>query len=300
MRKFLTFFEKQNPRRGGQGSEGGWVEARRARCQPKDPRNSSVASKFLQARSLSNILALWTIALASIAFAVCSPAAAQMGQIPTFIQPPPSSGSTYTFLGATDNQVSGGSTATFTITTAGVGGRIILATLCEICSTITAVTFDPSGANVALSLDYAETTSNIFGGFYSANITAGQAGSGTKTVTVTYTGGIGFQSMSGAVWLGSNLATGFVAGSQGFNISNVAISSTASLLFALNFNFGGGVTSAENFSTTTPNAPSGTRLSTLVGGSTQWSSSADWALSTGSYTVTPGATNRTIIAATYK
>jgi hypothetical protein len=75
MRKLPAFLKKQNPRRGRQGSAGGWAEASScARCQPKDPENSNVASRVLQARSLSNILALWTIALASIAFAVSSPA----------------------------------------------------------------------------------------------------------------------------------------------------------------------------------------------------------------------------------
>jgi hypothetical protein len=80
MRKLLTFLKKQNPHRGGQGSAGGWLEAGGcARCQPKDPRNSNVALKFLQARSLSTIRTLWIIALASIVFAVCSPASAQYG-----------------------------------------------------------------------------------------------------------------------------------------------------------------------------------------------------------------------------
>jgi hypothetical protein len=76
------FFKTQNPRRAGQGSAGGWFEASSwTRCQPKDPRNSTVASRFLQARSLSNILALCTtsalVALTAIVFGVCSPAAAQ-------------------------------------------------------------------------------------------------------------------------------------------------------------------------------------------------------------------------------
>jgi hypothetical protein len=80
MRKLLTFLKMQNPRRAGQGSAGGWLEASSwTRCQPKDPLNPSAPSKFPQARSLGNILALCTtcawIALTRF-FAVGSPAAA--------------------------------------------------------------------------------------------------------------------------------------------------------------------------------------------------------------------------------
>jgi hypothetical protein len=83
MRKLLTFFKTQNPRRAGQGSAGGWLEAsgEAARCQPKDPQNSSAVSSFLQAYSLSKSFVLCTTlvlaTLASIANAVCSPASAQ-------------------------------------------------------------------------------------------------------------------------------------------------------------------------------------------------------------------------------
>jgi hypothetical protein len=78
--KLLTFLKMQNPCRRRQGSAGGWLEASNfTRCQPKDPRNRSVALRFLQARSLSNIRALCTtfgLALALIVFAVVSPASA--------------------------------------------------------------------------------------------------------------------------------------------------------------------------------------------------------------------------------
>jgi hypothetical protein len=78
-----AFFSKtQNPRRAGQGSAGGWLEASNwTRCHAKDPRNSSVVAGFLQARFLGIVRVLCTtlaLAVGAIAFAVCSPAAAQM------------------------------------------------------------------------------------------------------------------------------------------------------------------------------------------------------------------------------
>jgi hypothetical protein len=76
MRKLLTYLTTQNPRRGGQGSAGGWFEASSwTRCQPKDPRNPSAASSFLQARFLSIVFVLCT----TLAFAVGSPSQAQFG-----------------------------------------------------------------------------------------------------------------------------------------------------------------------------------------------------------------------------
>jgi hypothetical protein len=47
-------YGKQNPRRGGQGQAGGWLEASdRTRCQPKDPWNWNAEQGFTQARFLS-------------------------------------------------------------------------------------------------------------------------------------------------------------------------------------------------------------------------------------------------------
>jgi hypothetical protein len=64
MRKFLTFLKRQNPRRARQGFAGGWQEASSwTRCRAKDPQNSSAASKFLQARSLSRIVVLCAMLL---------------------------------------------------------------------------------------------------------------------------------------------------------------------------------------------------------------------------------------------
>jgi hypothetical protein len=61
MRKLLTFFKTQNPRREGQGPAGGWLEARVwTRCQTKDPLNPSALPSLVQARFLSIIRALCT------------------------------------------------------------------------------------------------------------------------------------------------------------------------------------------------------------------------------------------------
>jgi hypothetical protein len=78
MCNIVTYLKLQNHRRLRQGSLGGWLEAGNLiRCQPKDLRNPSVASRFLQARFLSNLCTTCAlIALASIVFAVGSPASA--------------------------------------------------------------------------------------------------------------------------------------------------------------------------------------------------------------------------------
>jgi hypothetical protein len=78
MRKLLTFLKKQNPCRGRQGSAGGWLEASNfTRCRPKDPRNPNVASRFLQARSLSNLCT--TRALIAVAWTVFAASSASSG-----------------------------------------------------------------------------------------------------------------------------------------------------------------------------------------------------------------------------
>jgi hypothetical protein len=81
MRKLLTFFKTQNPRREGQGLAGGWLEARVwTRCHAKDPINQSAVVGFVQARFLSIIRALCTtLALGAVVFAIASPVSAQVG-----------------------------------------------------------------------------------------------------------------------------------------------------------------------------------------------------------------------------
>jgi hypothetical protein len=69
------------------------------------------------------------IALASIAFAVCSPASAQMGQIPAYTQPAPPSGPTTIFtpnpaLPDNESGLGGNSLRTVVTITAGSSGRV--------------------------------------------------------------------------------------------------------------------------------------------------------------------------------
>jgi hypothetical protein len=136
MRKLLTFFKTQNPRRAGQGSAGGWLEAssEAARCHAKDPRNSSAASRFLQAYSLSKNFVLYTsrvlTALTSIAFTVCSPSWAQgftgggMNLGLGLFTPNP----TASFVATFGNQSSGSGAATYTQTSVSMGNPEFIGT----------------------------------------------------------------------------------------------------------------------------------------------------------------------------
>jgi hypothetical protein len=81
MRKLLTFFKTQNPRRERQGLAGGWLEARRrwSRCQAKDPLDPNAVPGFLQAHLLSIGQPLCTtLLIGAIAFGMCSPASTQI------------------------------------------------------------------------------------------------------------------------------------------------------------------------------------------------------------------------------
>jgi hypothetical protein len=137
MRKLLTFFKTQNPRRTGRGSAVAWLEAssEAARCHAKDPRNLSAASRFLQAYSLSKNFVLYRprvlTAVASIAFAVCSPSWAQgfngggmnLGLGPFTPNP------TASFVSTFGNQSSGSGTATYTYTSVNIGNPAFIGTL---------------------------------------------------------------------------------------------------------------------------------------------------------------------------
>jgi hypothetical protein len=74
MRKILTFFKTQNPRREGQGHAGGWLEARGfTRRHAKDPLDASAVTSFVQARFLSILRALCTtLALGAVVFVALS------------------------------------------------------------------------------------------------------------------------------------------------------------------------------------------------------------------------------------
>jgi hypothetical protein len=284
MRKLLTFLKMQNPRRAGQGSAGGWLEASSwTRCQPKDPLNPSAPSKFPQARSLGNILALCTtcawIAPTAIVFAEGSPAWAQMGQIPVYTQPAPSSGPSYAFLGSTDTLVTSGTTETLTVTLNNKAGLLIAAisfysggpqpisVVCTACGA--------GSSNVNLGSGTPDASGSIFTpwSFWSGNIVALAS---SVNIVVTYPGSIAFQAWSAAAWNASNLTTGFVGAitTQAAN-SNTINTTSGEFLFAMTAGIVA-ITGSCNFPLSTV-TPTGTRLSTITSpGTNQFSASADW------------------------
>jgi hypothetical protein len=248
-------------------------------------------------------LLTFLIALGAVAFGVCSPAKAGcmallgVGKTNCAGAPPPAA--SYSFLGASDVSVTGGSTETFPITMTGVAGRLIFATTIQNITTVTSAIYDPTGANIALTQDFVSSTTNP-GFFFSANV---PAASGAKNIVVTYATSVGFLASSGAAWLASNLSTGFVAGT-GNNATNTTpiTVGTGQFLFSMVANLGVALAGAPNFSGST-SAPTGSRLSTLISpNTTQDSATADWASpSLGTFTIAPGATAAAVVfGATYQ
>jgi hypothetical protein len=136
MRKLLTFLKPQNPRRGGQGPAGGWFEASSwTRCQPKDPRNRSATTSYLQARSLSIALVLYTT---RAVFAVGAPAVAQVSMTGAGRRTPaPPSGPTTIFtpnpaLSDNESGLGGNSLRTVVTITGGRLGRVRATSLAEV------------------------------------------------------------------------------------------------------------------------------------------------------------------------
>jgi hypothetical protein len=208
--------------------------------------------------------------------AIAGPSSAQMtltgaGSVKAAGGAPPAP--SYTFLGAQDlTNSTTGNPDVYTITTTGVGGRLIAAFWCQCEIAVSTVVFDPGGANIPLSLDFTDGTNADF--FYSANLTAAQAGTGSKTIAVTFASSARFFVFSGAAWLGTNLTTGFVTGAavQG-GVATLPITVGANqFLFAMTANVT--LPSPSDFSGST-SLPNGTRVSTTTTSGPN-SATADW------------------------
>jgi len=202
-------------------------------------------------------------------------------------------GPSYTFVGASDFSTTSNTTvANYTIAMPGNGGRRRVAVGSQNFA-VTSVVYDPTGANVSLTQDYAP---GVGGFFFSGTV---PSASGTKTVQVTYASNIAFNGEAFAAWVATGLTSGFDAASNGGS-STIFTVNSGDLLFSFGFVFAGGVASSWGSSTS---PPSGNRLSTVTGSASQFSASADWTSpAPGSFSIvwSSGVGGQTLLAVTYR